>query len=120
MHQSQDSVFSIYMKLPPKRPKFKDVSVFCSNTHFCFRILEMHSKRLIFQNFSRNSLLCRELFFVFLQSLSYRGSNSSFYHVHVPYFFACKVQHFFNESLLDSPKSVVFSWCVFKPSIFTQ
>ena len=28
--------------------------------------------------------------------------------------------NFFNERLFDSPKSVVFSWCVFKPSIFTQ
>ena len=33
------------------------MSVFCSNTNFCSRMLEMHSKRPRLQNFSRNSLL---------------------------------------------------------------
>ena len=35
------------------------MSVFCSNTNFCSRMLEMHSKRPRLQNFSRNSLLSR-------------------------------------------------------------
>ena len=40
----------------------KDVCVLFKHSHFCFRMLEMHSKRLRFQNFSRNSRLCREFF----------------------------------------------------------
>ena len=38
----------------------------------------------------------------------------------LPYYFAYKAQHFFNESLLASSKYVVISECVLKPSIFEQ
>ena len=38
----------------------------------------------------------------------------------LPYFFAYKVQHFFNKSLLDSSKSVVISGCILQPGTFKQ
>ena len=38
----------------------------------------------------------------------------------LPYFFGYEAQHFSNESLPDSSKSIVISGCVLEPSIFRQ
>ena len=37
-----------------KKPKFNDLCVLFKHSNFCSRMLEMHSKRPRFQNFSRN------------------------------------------------------------------
>ena len=43
-----------------KKPKFNDVCVLFEHSYFCYRMLEMHSKRPRFQTFSRNSHLCHK------------------------------------------------------------
>ena len=42
-----------------KKPKFNDVCVLFKHSNFCSRMLEMHSKRPRFPNFSRNLCLWR-------------------------------------------------------------
>ena len=47
----------LYCRTIRKKPKFDDVCVLFKHLYFCFRMLEMHSKRPRFQIFSRNSHL---------------------------------------------------------------
>ena len=44
-------------KLPPKKPKFNDVCILFKHSNFCSRVLEMHSKRPRFQNFSKGQAI---------------------------------------------------------------
>lgn len=61
-----------------KKPKFNDLCVLFKHSNFCSRMLEMHSKRPRFQNFSRNLQLRRSQVMPLLRVFSFSTCSKAF------------------------------------------
>ena len=61
-----------------KKPKFNDLCVLFKHSNFCSRMLEMHSKRPRFQNFSRNLHLWRLQVTPLLRVFSFSTCSKAF------------------------------------------